>query len=233
MVVCAPTAPSEVEEALIAAAAVQAGAALVFAGVRRDLDRESLIDRVLTAATERAVQGAGEQGVVDAVYGLSGYPVQSLDLFGRPSVWAGPTGAPPLVTRTRAEYRHLCDTLARSSGPVRHGQHLVAYAVSRGEPLGVLAMFDPDHTADGDGSRVSDRAALVLAAELVHQKALVATRVRLGRDLLDDMLDGDIRSASATELVTRARALGHDLREPYRPHLARPLPVTRATAFQA
>jgi sugar diacid utilization regulator len=38
----------------------------------------------------------------------------------------------------------------------------------------------------------------------------------LGRDLLDDMLDGDIRSASATELVTRARALGHDLREPYR-----------------
>ena len=45
LVVCAPTAPSEVEEALIAAAAVQAGAALVFAGVRRDLDCESLIDR--------------------------------------------------------------------------------------------------------------------------------------------------------------------------------------------
>jgi hypothetical protein len=51
----------------------------------------------------------------------------------------------------RVEYRHLSDTLARSIGPVRHGQHLVAYAVSRGEPLGVLAMFDPDHTADGDG----------------------------------------------------------------------------------
>jgi sugar diacid utilization regulator len=217
LVICAPTAPSEVEETLIAAATVQAGAALVFAGVRRALDRESLIDRVLTAATERAMQGGGEQGIVDAVYGLSGHPVQSLDQFGRLSVWAGPADAPPLVTRTPAEYNQLCETLARTSGSVRYGQHLVAYAVSRGEPLGVLAMFDPDHhIRDEDGSQVLDRAVLVLATELVHKKTLAAIRVRLGHDLVDDMLDGDIRSASTNELVTRARALGHDLREPYR-----------------
>jgi hypothetical protein len=65
----APTAPSEVEKTLIAAAAVQAGAALVFADVRRTLDRESLIDRVLTAAIEETMQGAGEQGIVTLLTG--------------------------------------------------------------------------------------------------------------------------------------------------------------------
>lgn len=63
MTVRAPTAPSEVEKTLIAAAAVQAGAALVFADVRRALDRESLIDRVLTAATEETMQGAANRAL--------------------------------------------------------------------------------------------------------------------------------------------------------------------------
>lgn len=142
------------------------------------------MDRVQTAATERAVQGAGEQGIVNAVYDLSGYPVQSLDQFGRLSVWAGPAGALALVTRPRAEYKQLCNTLARTSGSVRHGRYLVAYAVSRGEPLGVLAMFDPDHTANDDGLRVLDRAVLVLAAELAHKKTLAATR--MGKDAWND-----------------------------------------------
>jgi hypothetical protein len=80
-----------------------------------------------------------------------------------------------------------------------------------------------NHIGDDDGSQVLDRAVLVLAAELVHKKTLAATRVRLGHDLVDDMLDGDIRSASANEFMARARALRHDLREPYRawPRLAR------------
>lgn len=172
---------------------------LVFADVRRALDRESLIDRVLTAATEETMQSAGEQGIVDAIDGLSDYPVQSPDQFGFLSVWAGPADAPAIGARTRSEYNQLCDALARTSGSVRHGQHLVAYAVSRGEPLGVLVMFDPHHTADDDGSRVLDRVVLVLAAELVHKKTLAVTRVRLGRDLADDTLDGDIHSASANE----------------------------------
>jgi sugar diacid utilization regulator len=99
----------------------------------------------------------------------------------------------------------------RSPQPLRDRDRLIAVAQPRNEVLGVLALFDPTHRAGEHELFALDYGAVVLTMELAHLRSLAETELRLRRDLVDDLLTGtDDESA-----LSRAQALGHDLRTPH------------------
>ncbi|WP_324273199.1 PucR family transcriptional regulator [Blastococcus brunescens] len=173
-----------------------------------DLEWRGLVHETLGGV---AASGTGATGVTEALHRLTGLVVTAEDCFGNLQAWAGPTGsAPPapLPPRRRAQ---LLGNARRSPEPVRQGDRVVAVAQRRDEALGVLTLVDPEQRAGEPELFVLEHAATVLAIELGHRRSLVELELRLRRELMDDLLDGtDDESA-----VSRAQALGHDLRRPH------------------
>jgi sugar diacid utilization regulator len=158
-----------------------------------------------------AASGAGEAGIVDAVHQLTGLRVAAEDRFGNLRAWAGPAPPDPYP---RPAARHRAEVLAqarRSPRPIRDVDRLIAVAQPRDEVLGVLALVDPDHRAGEHELFALEHGTVVLTIELAHLRSLVETELRLRRDLVEDLLTGtDDESA-----LSRAQALGHDLRTPH------------------
>jgi sugar diacid utilization regulator len=74
----------------------------------------------------------------------------------------------------------------------------------------VVLLHDPKRVADRLDIVALEHAATVLALEFAHHRVLAETELRLGRDLVEDLLAGtDDESA-----CLRAEALGHNLRVP-------------------
>jgi sugar diacid utilization regulator len=177
-------------------------------GTLVDLEWRRKVHETLSAV---AASVAGEAGITQALYQLTGLRVAAEDRFGNLRAWAGP-GRPEPYPRPQA--RHRAEVLAqagRSPRPLRDRDRLIAVAQPRNEVLGVLALFDPAHRAGEHELFALDYGAVVLTMELAHLRSLAETELRLRRDLVDDLLTGtDDESA-----LSRAQALGHDLRTPH------------------
>jgi sugar diacid utilization regulator len=76
----------------------------------------------------------------------------------------------------------------------------------------VLALIDPGHQAGEHEQLALQYGAVVLTMELAHLRSLAETELRLRRDLVDDLLTGTDDESG----LSRAQALGHDLRRPHR-----------------
>src|SRR4029079_17377499 len=71
---------------------------------------------------------------------------------------------------------------------------------------------DPDGAA-GDHARAAlEHGASVLAMELARLWGIAQAELRLGRDLVDDLLEGTDEETA----IARAEALGYDLERPHR-----------------
>jgi DNA-binding PucR family transcriptional regulator len=78
--------------------------------------------------------------------------------------------------------------------------------------MGVIALIRPAAAA-GDSDRVAlEHACTVLALDLVRQRSVAETELRLSRDLVEDLLAG----ADPQSTQVRAWALGYDLTQPHR-----------------
>jgi len=99
----------------------------------------------------------------------------------------------------------------RAGHPIHADGRLLVVARPRDDVVGVLWLLDPDRSAGAQEVVALEHASVVLAIELARQHSIAETELRLGRDLLADLLSG-----SGDEAYHRARALGHDLREPHR-----------------
>ena len=97
--------------------------------------------------------------------------------------------------------------VAREAGPVRVKDRLIALARPRGDVVGVLAIEDPEATADEHTMFALDHAQRSLAQELMHTRELTEVEQRLRRQLIDDLLEG----TDETSTYARAEAVGHDL----------------------
>jgi sugar diacid utilization regulator len=95
---------------------------------------------------------------------------------------------------------------------VRIEGRLVAVARPRQDVVGVLFLIDPDGSA-GEAEIVAlEHGATVLAIELARLLSLAETELRLGVDVVADLVGGtDVAGASR-----RAEALGRDLSRPHR-----------------
>jgi sugar diacid utilization regulator len=83
-------------------------------------------------------------------------------------------------------------------------------------------MIDPDGTADESAIVALEHGATIAAMELSRLRSLGETQLRLGRDLLEDLLAG----VDPQLAMGRARALGWNLQQPRRIAVVEPVDAT-------
>jgi len=154
-----------------------------------------------------AAQGGGEDAITQALYELTGLSALIEDPFGNLRSWAGPNRPDPYPVRSATRQQEMLRQVTREGGMVRVKARLIALARPRGDLLGVLALEDPEATADEHTLFALDHALRSLAQELLHVRELTGVELRLRRQLIDDLLEG----TDGTSAYARAEALGHDL----------------------
>ncbi|MET8163334.1 helix-turn-helix domain-containing protein [Streptomyces sp. NPDC005329] len=154
-----------------------------------------------------AARGGGEDAITQVLYELTGLSALIEDRFGNLRSWAGPDRPDPYPVRSSTYQEGMLRQVAREAGPVRVKDRLIALARPGGDLLGVLALEDPDATADEYTMFALDHAQRTLAQELMHLRALAEVELRLRRQLIDDLLEG----TDETSAYARAEAVGHDL----------------------
>jgi sugar diacid utilization regulator len=173
------------------------------------LERSTAIHARLTRV---AVAGEGQEGIARAVHELTGYPVAVEDRHGTLRAWAGPPLPHPYPQDPPALRERLLQRAQAEGRPIREGERLIALARPGGDVLGVLVLIDSDKSAGEAEETALEHGATVLAMELARLRSLAETELRLGRDLVEELLAG----TEAAHVLTRARALGHDLQRPHR-----------------
>ena len=171
--------------------------------------------------TQVALRAGGHDGIVRALHELTGLPAGIEDRGGTLLAWAGAESSPgtpeeppvdPAAPQGRDRREQLLARALRTGRPVRSDGRLVAVARPRHDVIGVLFLVDPDGSA-GEAEIVAlEHGATVLAIELARLLSLAETELRLGVDVVADLVGGtDVAGASR-----RAEALGHDLSRPHR-----------------
>ena len=198
-------------------AAANAALAETVANLRRTMDIHDRLTRV-------AVSGEGQPGIARALHELTGMAVAIEDRYGNLSAWAGPGRPDPYPKESFAKREHVLRRLMQDGKPVRDGERLIMLASPRSDVIGVLALIDPGRRAGGADLVALEHGATVLSMELARLRSIADTELRLGRDLLRDLLSGtDDQSA-----LIRAEALDYDLRRPHQVVLVEGKGRTRA-----
>jgi sugar diacid utilization regulator len=173
------------------------------------LERSTAIHQRLT---EIAAAGGDQQAIASAVHFLTSYPVVIEDRHGNLRAWAGPDPDDPYP---KSSPRARSATLRRAmqlGKPIRDGDHLLVVANPQADLIGVIALVDPTGTAGEREQIALEHGATVLAIELGRLRAVAETELRLGRDLVDDLLGG----ADEERSLARAQGLGYDLERAHR-----------------
>jgi sugar diacid utilization regulator len=172
---------------------------------------EESID-IYARLTQVAASAAGQQGIANAVHRVTGYAVGVEDRHGNQRGWAGPDCPDPYPKATAEERDALIRRLRLSAGPLRDGVRLLALASPGDDTVGVLVLMDPDKTAGEREIVALEHGATVLAIELARLRSLAETELRLGRELVDELLTG----IDDERALARAQGLGYDLERPHR-----------------
>jgi sugar diacid utilization regulator len=230
LVVGAPSEPSGDKQFLVRVLAQQTGIALATARLHaRDraiaaelrLANDALAETVAalerkTAIHERltrvSVNGEGQEGIASAVHELTGFPVAVEDQYGNLRAWAGPNRPEAYEKDDPARRERTLSHAAETGQPVRVGDRLIAVARPDHDILGALVLVDPAGRAGNHENVALEHGATVLAVELSRLRGMAETELRLGRDLVEDLLSGSDDEAS----YGRAQALGYDLARPHR-----------------
>lgn len=164
-----------------------------------------------TRLTRVAAAGEGQQGIADAIHDLTGFSVAIEDRHGNLRAWAGP-GRPEPYPKDAPDRRAAMLRRARlADGPIREGDRLIMAAHPQEDVLGVLALIDPATTADEPARVALEHGTTVLGLELARLQSVAESELRVGRDLVEDLLAGTDESA-----FVRAQALAYDLQRPHR-----------------
>ncbi len=148
--------------------------------------------------------------LADVLSQLTGRPICIEDAFGHISAAAG-TGSRRPYPRLGAAARSRTAQLWLASGsPVPEPRRLVALALSHGEVLGAICMLEADRPVTPGNVFALKYATRLLEVELSHRRSLARLELRLGRDLVDELVSG---MDSATAGV-RTEALGYDISGP-------------------
>jgi sugar diacid utilization regulator len=99
-----------------------------------------------------------------------------------------------------------------AGGPIHEPGRVVVIANPNDGVAGVLSLLDPDGTAGESEIVALEHGATVAAMELSRLRSLGETQLRMGHDLLEDLLAG----VEPQIAVERARAIGCDLLQPWR-----------------
>jgi sugar diacid utilization regulator len=162
--------------------------------------------------TQVAVAGEGEQGIVEALFELTQWPVAIEDRYGNLRAWGGPGVPDPYPKQPRRLRDELLRRALEAGRPIHDSDRLLTVASPRPDVVGVIAVVGvPPGQAEAARSAL-EHGATVLAMELARLHSVAETELRLGRDLVEELLaNTDERAA-----LSRAEALEYDLRRPHR-----------------
>jgi sugar diacid utilization regulator len=159
------------------------------------------------------VSAGGSHGdLAAALHGLTGLAVALEDRFGNLLAWAPePAPEPPLrhpLTVTGPGRREV----RFSRKPQRVDGRIVALASGRHDVEVLISLIDPEERGGDAEMAALEHAATVLSLELASLASAAEAELRLGRDLVEDLLAGQ------DDDVVRRRALafGYDLGRPRR-----------------
>jgi sugar diacid utilization regulator len=173
------------------------------------LERSTAIHDRLTQA---GASGEGEQGIADAVHDVTSHPAFIEDRHGNLRAWAGPGRPEPYPKDGPATRTAILRQALTTGKPMRAGSRLFTVVGPDDDALSVLGIVDPEGAAGGHEQVALEHGATVLAMELARLHAGAATELRLGRDLVEELLFGGDEAHS----LSRAEALGYDLHRPHR-----------------
>jgi DNA-binding PucR family transcriptional regulator len=231
LVVLAAREPSPEEQFLLHLLAEQTGAALTNAravtqgreaaaelsSINEALGR-SLADvhrmmEIHARVDEVASSGQGRQALAHTLHELTGFPVAIEDRYGNLRASA-PADTPEPYPKPEASVRERwLRKLADEGGVGRHGDWVVGLASPRADVVGTLALFDPDGRVGKFELVALKHAATVLAMELARLASTAEAEMRMGRDLVEELLAG---TDDEEAVVQRAHALGLDLERSHR-----------------
>jgi hypothetical protein len=162
--------------------------------------------------TRAAMTGTGLTGIAEAVHELTGRAIVVEDRAGSVIARAGTDGANGHVRQPRAARERTVKRIVEAGGPVREPGGVVVVAGPPDGVAGLMWMIDPEGTAGESEIVALEHGATIAAMELSRLRSLGETQLRLGRDLLEDLLAGmDPQLA-----VERGRTIGCDLQQPRR-----------------
>jgi DNA-binding PucR family transcriptional regulator len=225
LVVGAEQAPAESERFLLQLLAQQTGVALANVQLLTR-EREQAVElRAANLALARnmeahqtltrvALAGEGQDGIALAVYQLTGRAVAIEDRFGNLRAWAGPRPPVPYPKATADQRDRFLDRIRSAGRPLRSSERLFAVAMLGGVPVGVLALDDPDGTADDTEIMALEYAGTVLAMEIARIQSVAETDTHLRANLVLDLITAANPDEAA--MLNRAQVLGYDLSRPHR-----------------
>jgi sugar diacid utilization regulator len=162
--------------------------------------------------TRAAMTGTGLAGIAEAVHELTGHAVVVEDRAGSVIARAGPEGRTGQVRQARPARERMIQRAIEAGGPIQEPGRVVVIANPNDGVAGVLSLLDPDGTAGESEIVALEHGATVAAMELSRLRSLGETQLRMGHDLLEDLLAG----VEPQIAVERARAIGCDLLQPWR-----------------
>jgi hypothetical protein len=172
-------------------------------------------DRIRDALDQCATSDLGKsdsrEGLLAEVLSrLTGRPICIEDAFGHISAAAGIGSKRPYPRLGAAARSRTAQLWLASGSPVREPRRLVALALSHGEVLGAICMLETDRPVTAGQVFALKYASRLLEVELSHRRDLARLELRLGRDLVDELVSG---MDGATAGV-RTAALGYDISGP-------------------
>lgn len=174
-----------------------------------EIRRRAAIHERLTRAS---MTGTGLTGVVDAIHELTGHPILVEDRKGHVIANSGTDPVAKHVGRSVASHEETIRRAAAAVGPTRERDRIVVIVNPSDGPVGILSLIDPEGTAGESEIVALEHGATIVGMELSRLRRAGETELRIGRDLLEDLLAG----ADPHNVGERARALGCDFLEPRR-----------------
>ncbi|MFH5877339.1 PucR family transcriptional regulator [Arthrobacter sp. NA-172] len=141
---------------------------------------------------------------------LTGRSIRIEDAFGHISAAAGIGSRRPYPRLDAAARLRTAQLWLASRSPVREPRRLVTVALSQGEVLGAICMLETDRPVTAVNLFALTYATRLLEVELSHRRSLAQLELRLGHDLVEELVSG---MDSATAGV-RTQALGYDISGP-------------------
>jgi DNA-binding PucR family transcriptional regulator len=157
--------------------------------------------------TEIAIRGEGEHGIARALHELTGWPVAIEDRYGNVRAWAGPGPFPSYAKRSASVQAEVVRRATETRRPVAVANQLVTVASPSPDTFGIIVLVDVPPGALDRAQVALEHGATVLAVELARLQSIADTELRLGRDLVDELLAHDDEQAA----LSRARAMGYEL----------------------
>ncbi len=145
-------------------------------------------------------------GIAAALSEVTGLPVAIEDRAGNLLAWSGAGRSDPYPRQSATGREHLLAQLEASVHPLRHKDYLISLARPRPDVVGTIALVDPAASSGGPEWMALEHATALVSTELIRMASVVDTELRLGRDLLTELLAGTTQSATRGRLV----ALGCD-----------------------